>query len=164
MTESGQRLRNHWRDPDVFIVCGFGSGFAPKAPGTFGSALAVLIWWLWLAPLNPVLQLAVIVLVVLVGTGLVSRVQRRLSVTDPGAIVVDEFAGQWIVLFMAPADPISVLAGFVLFRLFDIYKPWPVNWLERHVSGAFGVMVDDLAAGLMGLTVLQFTFLLVRVL
>lgn len=148
----------------MFLVCGFGSGFVPRAPGTFGSALAVLIWWLWLAPLGPVLQLAVITLAVLVGTGLVARVQRRLSVTDPGAIVVDEFAGQWLVLFMAPADPISVLSGFLLFRLFDIWKPWPVNWLERNVSGAFGVMVDDLAAGLMGLAVLQFTFLLLQTL
>jgi phosphatidylglycerophosphatase A len=164
MTESDKPLRKHWRDPEVFIVCGFGSGFALKAPGTFGSALAVLIWWLWLAPLNPVLQLAVIVVVVLVGTGLVARVQRRLSVKDPGAIVIDEFAGQWLVLFMAPAEPIVMLWGFLLFRLFDIFKPWPVNWLEHHVSGAFGVMVDDLAAGLMGLAVLQFTFLLVQAL
>ncbi|MFV2089057.1 MAG: phosphatidylglycerophosphatase A [Pseudomonadales bacterium] len=157
MTDSRGLSWRQWQDPEVFIVCGFGSGFAPRAPGTSGSALAVLLWWWLLAPLSPGFQLTVIVVVVLLGTWLVSRVQRRHKVNDPGAIVIDEFAGQWLVLLLAPAEPLVVLGGFLLFRLFDIWKPWPVGWLERRVPGAFGVMVDDLAAGLMGLIVLQFT-------
>ena len=90
-------------------------------------------------------------------TWLTGRVQARYQVKDPGAIVIDEFAGQWIALLFAPMTLWGGLAAFGLFRLFDIWKPWPVGALERGVPGAFGVMVDDLAAGLMALAVLQFT-------
>ena len=148
-----------WRDPEVVFVCGLGSGFAPRAPGTAGSAAAVVVWWFALAPLSLPLQLLVIGLITALGTWVTARVQRRYGVTDPSAIVVDEFAGQWLALAAAPAELWSVLAAFGLFRLFDIAKPWPVGMLERRVGGAFGVMVDDLAAGLMALAVLQFTFL-----
>jgi phosphatidylglycerophosphatase A len=146
-----------WRDPEVVIVCGFASGFIPKAPGTAGSLAAVGLWWLALAPLGLAAQIIVIVLTTLAGTWLVGRVQRRLGVTDPGAIVIDEFAGQWIALLLVPLEPLPVVAAFLLFRLFDIWKPWPVGLLERSFGGGFGVMVDDLAAGLMALGVLQFT-------
>lgn len=146
-----------WRDPEVLLVCGFGSGFSPKAPGTVGSLAAVALWWFVVAPLPLPLQLAVIALVTALGTWLVRRVQHRYGVTDPSAIVVDEFAGQWLALLAAPGELWPVLAAFGLFRLFDIWKPWPVGMLERRVGGAFGVMVDDLAAGLMALAVLQFT-------
>jgi len=146
-----------WRDPEVLLVCGLGSGFSPRAPGTAGSLAAVALWWYALAPLTLVQQLVVIVLVTALGTWLVGRVQRRYGVTDPSAIVVDEFAGQWLALLALPGDLWTALAAFGLFRLFDIWKPWPVGMLERRVGGAFGVMVDDLAAGLMALAVLQFT-------
>ena len=149
----------HWRDPEVVLVCGFGSGFAPKAPGTFGSLVAVLIWWFGLGQLSLALQLASIAAVIALGTWLTHRVQARYQVSDPGAIVVDEFAGQWIALLLVPMTLWGMLAGFALFRLFDIWKPWPVGALEKRVPGAFGVMVDDLAAGFMALAVLQFTLL-----
>jgi phosphatidylglycerophosphatase A len=142
----------------VLLVCGLGSGFSPRAPGTAGSLAAVALWWFALAPLTLVQQLVVIALVTAFGTWLVGRVQRRYGVTDPSSIVVDEFAGQWIALLVSPGELWTVLAAFGLFRLFDIWKPWPVGMLERRVGGAFGVMVDDLAAGLMALAVLQFTF------
>ena len=148
-----------WRDPEVLLVCGFGSGFAAKAPGTFGSLTAVLIWWFGLGQLPLLLQLSAIVLLVLIGTWLTHRVQVRYQVSDPGAIVIDEFAGQWIALLFAPMTLWGMLAGFALFRLLDIWKPWPVGTLEKRVPGAFGVMVDDLAAGVMALAVLQFTLL-----
>lgn len=146
-----------WRDPEVWLVCGLGSGFAPYAPGTVGSAAAVLIWWFFFTPLDLVSQLLVIAVVTGLGTWLTARVRVRYSVNDPGAIVIDEFAGQWLCLLMAPANLWVALGGFALFRLFDIWKPWPVGYLERNVGGAFGVMVDDIAAGVMGLAVLQFT-------
>lgn len=148
-----------WRDPEVVIVCGLGSGFLPKAPGTFGSLAAVLIWWLFLGHLPLAIQLAAIVLITVLGTWLTGRVQARYQVNDPGAIVIDEFAGQWIALLAVPLTPWGMLAAFGLFRLFDIWKPWPVGALERGVRGPFGVMADDLAAGLMALAVLQFTLL-----
>ena len=141
------------------LVCGLGSGFAPKAPGTFGSLAAILIWWFALghAPLS--VQLGTIALATWLGTWLTARVQARYQVRDPGAIVIDEFAGQWIALLLAPMTLWGMLAAFALFRLFDIWKPWPVGALEKGVPGAFGVMVDDLAAGVLALAVLQFTLL-----
>ena len=151
---------HRWRELDVLIACGLGSGFLPRAPGTAGSAVAILVWWWLLEPLRLEWQLAVIVIVTGLGTWLVGRIQHRLNITDPGAIVIDEFVGQWLVLLAAPSEPLIVVGGFLLFRLFDIWKPWPVGWLERRVPGAFGVMVDDLTAGLLGLAVLQFTLLL----
>ena len=160
MSESKGRLS--WaqcRDPEVFLVCGLGSGFAPKAPGTFGSLAAVVIWWFLLGPLSLPIQLIAILAITVVGTWLTHRVQGRYQVRDPGAIVVDEFAGQWIALLLAPMTLWGMLAGFTLFRLFDIWKPWPIGALEKGVPGAFGVMVDDLAAGLVALAVLQFTLL-----
>jgi len=156
MSSSGLSWRQ-WRDPEVWLVCGLGSGFAPKAPGTMGSAVAVLFWWLFIAPLDLIGQLLAVLVLTVLGTWLTGRVRARYAVNDPGAIVIDEFAGQWICLLAAPLNLWVALAGFGLFRLFDIWKPWPVGYLERNVRGAFGVMVDDIAAGLMGLTVLQFT-------
>jgi len=164
MSDNGVLSWRQWRDPEVLVVCGFGSGFLPKAPGTFGSAVAVALWWWSLTALDPIGQLVVIILVAALGTWLTARVQARYDVSDPGAIVIDEFAGQWLVLLAAPAELWVAVAGFALFRLFDIWKPWPVGYLERNVGGAFGVMVDDLAAGVMGLIVLQFTLLATRIL
>ena len=150
-----------WRDPEVVLVCGFGSGFSPLAPGTAGSLMAVVLWWWCLAPLGVLLQLLIVVIVSGLGVWLIERVQTRYQVKDPGAIVIDEFAGQWIVLLAAPRQWWVVLVGFCLFRLFDIAKPWPVGALERRVPGGLGVMIDDLAAGAMGLIVLQFTLLVI---
>lgn len=141
----------------MVIACGLGAGFLPGAPGTFGSLLAVLVWWWALMPLHWAAQLVAIAVVTMVGTWVIGRVQSRYQVQDPGAIVIDEFAGQWIVLLGAPANGPVALLAFLLFRLFDIGKPWPVRTLERRVGGAFGVMIDDLAAGLLGYVVLQFT-------
>jgi phosphatidylglycerophosphatase A len=160
VSESKGKLSwRQWRDPEVFLVCGLGSGFAPRAPGTFGSLAAVLIWWVALGSLPLWMQLLVILVLTALGTWLTHRVQARYRVSDPGAIVVDEFAGQWIALLFAPMTLWGMLAGFALFRLFDVWKPWPVGALEKGVPGAFGVMVDDLAAGILALAVLQFTIL-----
>lgn len=162
MSAGGRQGALHWRlwrDPEVLLVCGLGTGFVPKAPGTFGSLAAVVIWWFALAGQSLVIQLAAIIVVTVLGTWLTGRVQARYQVNDPGAIVIDEFAGQWIALLFAPVSIWGMLAAFGLFRLFDIWKPWPVGALERGVSGPFGVMIDDLAAGLMALAVLQFTLL-----
>ena len=160
MSESKGRLSwRQWRDPEVVLVCGLGSGFAPNAPGTFGSLAAVLIWWFALGHASLSIQLVAIVVATGLGTWLTARVQARYRVSDPGAIVIDEFAGQWIALLLAPMTLWGMLVGFALFRLFDIWKPWPVGALEKGVPGAFGVMVDDLAAGALALAVLQFTLL-----
>ena len=157
---SSERVQLGWRqgrDPAVLLACGLGSGFLPRAPGTWGSALAVVLWWWLLADLNVVVQLGVIGIVFVFGTLLVARVQRTQGVTDDGALVIDEFVGQWIVLLGLAAEPLLMLAAFGLFRLFDILKPWPIRAAERGIGGALGVMVDDVLAGLLGLAVLQIT-------
>ena len=142
-------------DPAVVWSTGFWSGFAPKAPGTVGSVLAAVIWWLWLAPLSVGSQLIVLVAYVGISVALAARVMRRYQVKDAPQIVSDEFAGLWLALLGAPQTWFAVVLGFAAFRLFDVWKPWPVGWLDRNVAGAWGVMLDDLAAGLLSLGVLS---------
>ena len=144
--------------PAGWIACGFGSGLSPWAPGTLGSAIALLPW-LALRGLAWPYYLVIVALAFVLGVWVSNVSIARLRIDDPGAIVWDEFVGQWIALLpivVAPrAWPWSVL-GFVLFRLFDIWKPWPVSWADRRVKGGFGVMLDDVVAGLYAALVLAF--------
>jgi phosphatidylglycerophosphatase A len=144
-----------WRDPAVLVVTGFGSGFLKPAPGTWGTVVALALWWWLLAGLGWPEQLAVIVLTIALGTWLTHRVGRRYGVHDDPRIVIDEFAGLWLALLAVPPTWLTALAGFLLFRAFDIAKPWPVGWADRRVPGAAGVMLDDLIAGAMALAVLH---------
>ena len=137
--------------PAGWIACGFGSGLSPVAPGTAGS-LAALIPWFALRELPWPLYLGVIALAFAIGVWASNVAIARLRIADPGAVVVDEFAGQWIALspLLVVSEPQSgfwVLAGFALFRVFDVWKPWPVSWADRRVKGGFGVMLDDVIAG-----------------
>lgn len=132
--------------PDGLIAGGFGSGLSPKAPGTAGSAAALIPGVLLLHAGLPVLAAAIVVCTV-VGIWACERTGKRLGVHDHGAIVIDEFAGLWIALVAATVSPWSIAAAFVLFRVFDILKPPPIGWLDRHIHGGAGVMVDDLVAG-----------------
>ncbi len=160
MGKSTPSYQLSWRDgkdPSVLFICGFGSGFIRPAPGTWGSLLAVVIWWFVLSGLSWPLQLAAAVVVYVIGSALTSLVQRRYGVDDDSAIVVDEIAGQWLALLMLPAEFLFVAAAFLLFRLFDIWKPGPIRWLERNLGGSQGVMADDVLAGLAAAAVLQFT-------
>jgi len=156
--------RLSWRDagdPQALIVCGLGSGFVPFAPGTCGSLAALVIWWYLLAPFGLLTQLLVIAAVYALGSWLTARVQARYRVIDDGAIVIDEFVGQWLALLAIPQDLLLALAGFALFRLFDIWKPGPIRWLERRLGGAQGVMADDVLAGLFAAAVLQITLFVI---
>ncbi|MCK7594612.1 phosphatidylglycerophosphatase A family protein [Pseudomarimonas salicorniae] len=141
----------HWQ---VLLASGLGSGLAPRAPGTFGSLAALLPWWL-LRPLPAWAYLAVTVLVFVLGVWVSERLTRQPGSEDPGWIVIDEWVGLWLALFLLPQGWPWVLAGFVLFRLFDIAKPWPVGWADRSLGGGLGVMADDALAGLMALGCLQ---------
>jgi len=129
-------------------------GRLPWAPGTWGSAVALLIApWVFL-PLALPARLGLLALVVLVGTWASGRAERVLGVDDPGCVVVDELLGQWTAF--APfhlagwtgAMPWELLALFGLFRAFDILKPWPIRAVDKNVPGGLGVMLDDLLAGL----------------
>jgi phosphatidylglycerophosphatase A len=160
MGDKSSNYQLTWRDgkdPAVLFVCGFGSGFIRYAPGTWGSLFAVAIWWMALSELSLALQLVAAALVYIVGSWLTGRVQRRYGVVDDSAIVADEVVGQWLALLMLPQDLLLVAAAFVLFRLFDIWKPGPIRWLERNLGGSQGVMADDVLAGLTAAAVLQVT-------
>ncbi len=135
----------------VFCGVGFGSGLLPKAPGTFGSAFALLFipLWLWLGFAYSVV---VILLMSLVGIYICGQTARVMGVHDDGRIVWDEFAGQSItflpLIYFGQMNTLWVIAGFALFRLFDVWKPWPIRVIDRQVDGGFGIMLDDLIAGL----------------
>jgi phosphatidylglycerophosphatase A len=133
--------------PAMIVATWFGCGLAPKAPGTVGSLGALPAAWIILTYGGwPWLAAAAAAAAVL-GIVATAVVLRRSSVKDPSFVVIDEVAGQWIALLPAGLDPVLFIAGFLAFRLFDIWKPWPVSWADRAVSGALGVMLDDLIAG-----------------
>lgn len=134
-------------NPIHFLAFGFGSGLSPKAPGTFGT-IAALPLWLFIAPLNLCLQLLVIAAAFLLGIYICDKTSEDLKVHDHGGIVWDEFVGVWVTLVFVPSTWVGVFAAFLVFRFFDIVKPWPIKWLDKHVHGGFGIMVDDLIAGL----------------
>ncbi len=135
------------KDPVCFLAFGFGSGLAPKAPGTFGTLAAVPLYLLASSLPLPA-YLGLILLMFLTGVWLCGRCEKILGVQDHSGIVWDEFVGLFITLAAAPVTPGTVIAGFLLFRLFDVLKPWPIAWFDRRVHGGFGVMLDDALAGL----------------
>jgi phosphatidylglycerophosphatase A len=135
--------------PAGWIASGFGSGFSPIASGTAGSAVA-LIPWLALRELEWPLYVIAIGVAFAIGIWASGVVIAKLGVEDPGVVVWDEFVGQWIALFplvIAPRGWPWIAAAFVLFRVFDVWKPWPASWADRVVKGGFGAMLDDAFAG-----------------
>ena len=143
-----------WRNPWHFLAFGAGAGAMPVAPGTFGTLVAVPLYLL-LAPLALPFYLAVVVAMLLLGIWLCHVTARDIGVHDHGGIVWDEIVGYLLTMAAAPAGWLWVIVGFILFRLFDIVKPWPVNLADRHVSGGFGIMLDDVIAALYAWLVLQ---------
>lgn len=148
---------NQLRDPGVFISTLGGIGFLKPAPGTWGSLLALLVWWPIAGSVGWVSQLLLIAIAAGVGTWIVDWTTKRCGVHDDGAIVIDELAGMWLTMVAMPQCVWAFVLGFALFRLFDIWKPWPVSWADRRVPGGFGVMLDDLLAGVMAAIVLNVT-------
>jgi phosphatidylglycerophosphatase A len=147
-------LKQVFTNPDHLFAFGFGSGLAPKAPGTFGTLAAIPIF-LVIQDLPIYLYVSWLVVTFALGVFWCDRSSRQLGVHDHGGIVWDEFVGFWMTMLMAPAGWIWVLTGFVLFRIFDILKPWPISWLDKKVHGGFGIMVDDLLAGVYACIALQ---------
>lgn len=142
------------RSPRHWLAFGLGSGLARYAPGTFGTLAAVPLYLL-LARLPPVAYALAVAASFLLGVWLCATVSRDLGVHDHGGIVWDEFVGYWIAMFLAPPGWPWVLAGFLLFRLFDVWKPWPIRWFDEHLQGGFGIMFDDVLAGLAACAALQ---------
>jgi len=146
--------RTVFADLRTWLAFGFGSGLAPRAPGTFGTLAAVPLYLL-LQPLPLTAYLGVVVVMSLLGIHLCGHAARRLGVHDHPGIVWDEFAGYLLTMAAAPAGWLWVVAGFALFRLFDIWKPWPIHIADHKVQGGLGIMVDDLIAGVYGWLALQ---------
>ena len=137
-------------NPLHLLSLGFGAGLSPKMPGTLGTAVAVLPY-LVLARLPLAFYLAAVVLAFAVGVLLCRLTSARLGVHDHPGIVWDEFVGFWITMIAVPPDWPWILLGFVLFRVFDIVKPWPVRVADARVHGGFGIMLDDVLAGIYAL-------------
>lgn len=146
--------RTVFSSPVHCLAFGLGSGLSPKAPGTVGT-VAAIPFYLLLAQLAPASYAVLVVLAAAVGVWVCGESARRLGVHDHGGIVWDEFVGFWITMFLAPAGWLWVGLGFVLFRLFDIWKPWPVRVVDAQLHGGLGIMLDDILAGVYAWLVLQ---------
>lgn len=148
ISDSGSRLTTRdLRDPLVLIATGAGCGLSPVAPGTVGSLLGAVIWWFAFAELDLYARALAACAAFAFATLAVQRLQGRKAVGDSPAIVIDEIVGVWFALLAAPKSLDGVIAGFVLFRLLDIAKPWPISWADRNLKGGLGTMVDDVMAG-----------------
>ena len=139
--------------PSGFLAFGFGSGLSPVAPGTIGTLVAIPFAILLKNLSEPVFWLVLLALFWL-GVWLCDRVSRKLGVHDHGGIVWDEMVGYWLAVAFVPLQWPWLLAGFVLFRFFDIYKPWPIRQLDKKVLGGFGIMIDDVLAAIFSMILL----------
>jgi len=146
----GLKLSN----PIHLAAVGFGSGLAKKAPGTFGTLAAVPFYYLF-SFLSLDIYIAVLLVSSVLGFWICQITSRDMGVHDHGSIVWDEFVGYWITMVMVPFSVQWAIVGFVLFRFFDILKPFPISWLDKKVAGGFGIMIDDIVAGLFSAVVLQ---------
>ena len=141
--------------PVSLLAFGLGSGLARKAPGTFGTLAAIPFLFLFEPIRQSLWFLAVLMPAFLIGIYLCGATAKKLGVHDHPGIVWDEFVGLWFTFWFIPLTPITIVAGFLLFRLFDIVKPWPIGWLDKKVKGGFGIMVDDLLAAVYSFILMQ---------
>jgi len=148
-----QAPKSIWSNPVHFLAFGLGTGAAPYAPGTVGTLLGIPLvlllaqWPLWI-------YLVAIVALFGFGVWICDKTSKDIGVHDHSGIVIDEVVGYATVMIAVPVNLWTLLAGFVLFRFFDIVKPWPIRWLDKQVKGGFGIMIDDVLAGLFALGVL----------
>lgn len=154
----------NFKDPIHWLAFGLGSGLSPKAPGTVGTIAALPIYWFFMQDLAPWVYALVLLVTFVVGTYACHKTSEDLNVHDHGGIVIDEWVGMWLTLFLAPQGIMWMLWGFVLFRIFDIIKPWPIKWFDEQVPGGFGIMVDDVIAAVMAWLCLQGSVLMLAML
>lgn len=141
-------------DPIHLLAFGFGSGCSRYAPGTFGTLVAVPIFLLLnVFPLW--IYLLITLLMFLVGIWLCSETTKKLGVHDHSGIVWDEIVGYLVTMIAAPQGWSWVIIGFVLFRFFDILKPWPISLADKKIPGGFGIMIDDVLAGIAAFVILH---------
>ncbi len=140
-------IRSVWRDPIHFIGFGFGSGLIPFMPGTFGT-LAAIPFYLLMTHLPLWLYITLTLIFTLLSIVICHVTARDIGVHDYTPIVLDEMVGYLITMIAAPLGWFWIVLGFLLFRLFDIWKPWPIRWLDEHAQGGFGIVIDDVVAAI----------------
>ena len=143
-----------WWHPAALIATGFGVGCLPWVPGSWGSLLALICGWEVVEAGGPMALAVAAVIAFAVGWWASQRIVEASGLQDPRFVVIDEIAAQWLVLVATPLDGRSYSAAFLLFRLFDIVKPWPIRLVERRVAGGFGIMLDDVMAAIYALLLL----------
>lgn len=136
------KLHNIWH----LIALGFGSGLAPKAPGTFGSLAAIPLCMI-LVYMRYEVVLALIIATFFIGWKASSEAEKALGMHDNSSIVIDEFVGMFVSVLFFPSNFALVFLAFVLFRIYDIFKPWPISYFDKKVGGGLGIMLDDVLAG-----------------
>ena len=133
------------RDPVHWLAFGFGSGLLPAAPGTWGSLLTALVFW-WVAPVDTLLLLGVTAILFVAGIWICGVSAKRLGVHDHSGIVWDEVVGMLLTLTVAHPEPQWIAVAFIAFRVFDIWKPWPIRDVDHSLHGGLGIMLDDVLA------------------
>ena len=138
----------------MLIATGFYSGYLPKAPGTWGSLVGLLLFFL-LHTLSLEIYLAVVAGIFIIGTFAAGEAEKIMDHQDPGLVVIDEIVGMLITMIAVPATPLNMALGFILFRIFDIAKPYPVGLIDQRFHGGVGIMLDDVMAGIYSLAAIH---------
>ena len=142
-------LRKIGPRPSLWIAFGLGTGLVPRAPGTVGTLLGIpLVIVIGQVP-GAAWQLVILVALFVFGCQVCQHAANWLDKKDPGAIVFDEIVGYCVAMALVPITPATMIVAFVLFRIADIFKPWPIAWIDRKVGGGIGIMADDLVAGIL---------------
>lgn len=145
---------SYLKNPLHFLALGFGTGLMPKAPGTFGT-LAAIPLYLAISQFDLWSYLLFTCVLSVIGVFLCDYTSKALGVHDHSGIVIDEIAGYLITMIAVPFDWLWIVLGFLLFRFFDILKPWPISWLDKNLQGGAGIMLDDVLAGIFALICLH---------
>ncbi len=148
--------------PVSLIATWFGSGLLPGAPGTWGSLAALPFAWVIVWSAGPWGLLGAAIAVFGIGIWAAGRYTQAAGMKDSQTVVIDEIAGQWLSLLFVPLDVSAYFAAFMIFRLFDIFKPWPANAADRKLSGGFGIMLDDMIAGAYALMLMHLGLYVIR--
>ena len=144
-----------FRHPVSLIATWFGCGLLPGAPGTWGSLAALPFAWVIVMLGGPLGLIGAVIAAFSIGIWAAGRYSQAAGLKDCQNVVIDEVAGQWLALVFVPLDPAAYFAAFILFRICDVFKPWPANWADRNVPGGFGIMLDDMIAGTYALILIQ---------
>jgi len=144
-----------WRNPLHFIAFGFGAGALPVMPGTFGTLVGVGIYWLLQMFLAPWVYFFVVLACVMLSMWICEKVSSDIAVQDHQGMCLDEIVGFLVTMLFVPFSWMAVILGFVLFRVFDIVKPWPINMIDEKVHGGVGMVLDDVVAGIFSCALLH---------